>query len=120
MYSLTEKRHQQIAAILDDYSVQLSEKKCFDPVAFEMELRDALSIGYREIKSIALDLFKEPRFKLMAAYFMQNNTGGTGVASEYKQALAELYGLRSYDSPGLDSARDDFWRRTLKAGIQSE
>ena len=114
MYKLTDKRFKRAEPVLERYRKQLLEKQRFHATALERELRDLWDIGYQELKSIMIDLLRKEKFMLVAAYYMEN-TNAPGVVSEFKNTLAELYGIRLFDSSECADAQRQFWQRAFSA-----
>jgi hypothetical protein len=111
MYKLTERRRAKAEPILEKYRTQLQEKGVIDAQQFEKELRDCWNTGYQEMKDIAKQLLKISQYRFLAAYYMEHSNGmRTLVASEFKEALAHLYGVKHYDSPDRESKRRAFWK----------
>ncbi len=109
MYRLTEKRLASAEAILGKYRAELFANRCFNAQIFERELRDLWQTGYQEMKSIALQLLKNERYREVAVYYMEHSNPGTGVAAEFKRALASLYGMESFHAVERDEMRKKFW-----------
>lgn len=109
MFSLTERRMQVVSPILEMYRERLRTHGKFDARSFEDELKAALDTGYQEIKQVANQLCKQPRYRAVAVYFMENMKT-PGICSEFKTYLAREYGVDSYDyAKNRDSARDSLW-----------
>jgi hypothetical protein len=109
MYRLTEKRFSKAKSILDKYRSQLHDKGRISNPDFEEELRDCWNIGYQELKEIILELAKHNQYRFLAAYYME--MGFPGVVSEFKNKLADMYGIKIFDgNPERDSKREEFWK----------
>ena len=113
MYTLTDRRFGKIKPILETHRERFLKTGWIDTGAFERELRDTLDTGYRELKDIALALSEITRYRYIAAYYMQNQNAPAPV-SEFKDRLAELYGIKRYDHADPDGKRKKFWERATK------
>ncbi len=109
MYRLTEKRLASAETIFENYRAKLFANRCFNAQIFERELRDLWKTGYQEMKSIALQLLKNERYREVAVYYMEHSNPGTGVASEFKLPLASLYGMKLFGAPEREEMRESFW-----------
>jgi hypothetical protein len=124
MYKMTDRRLATAKPILEKYRAQLFTSHSFDTHAFERELRDAWSTGYREIKDVVTEIAKKrrrtvekdtDRYREVAAYYMQNNNGAC-VASEFQRPLAELYGITHYDANDREQKRAEYWENVFDWG----
>ena len=77
-------------------------------VDLETELRKCWKTGYRELKDIMRELSKQDYYRYLAARYME--TGYPGVVSEFQSALADVYGIESFQSAERDSKREVFWK----------
>lgn len=112
-----EKRRESAQPILENYRAKLFANRSFDAQAFERELRDLWKTGYQEMKSISLDMLKNERYREVAAYYMEHSNAGTGVAAEFKLALASLYGVKSFHAAECDDMRERFWTRVFESSL---
>lgn len=108
MPHVTARRLQKIQPILVKYREELIEKQRFNARAFESELRDTLNFQYTSIKTFVPELCKYPEHLHVAAYYLEHATS-PGPISEFKVALAKVYGVRSYHGEKADAARKLFW-----------
>ena len=109
MFRITERRLANAEAILEKYRGELFAKRSFDAQSFERELRDLWQTGYQEMKSVALQLLKNERYREIAVYYMEHSNPGTGVAAEFKVPLASVYGVKSFDGPEREQMQTRFW-----------
>jgi hypothetical protein len=112
MASLTPARLEKAKDVLESYRFQLFKTKKFDPMAFELELRELWGTGYHEMKSIAPDLLRKPRFREVAAYYMQN-INSHGITAEYQGDLAKLYGTNHLPGEEFNKKRDEYWAQVF-------
>jgi len=111
MATLTEARLKRIQPLLDLYRAELSRTQNLNTGQFETDLKDALKLGYQELKGIILDLAKRGNYVLLAARYMEG--GCPGVVSEFKATLARLYGIDHYDSDDREVKQREFWARAF-------
>ena len=110
MYKVTSRRLAKAEPILDQYRAELHRRGTIDVHAFETALRDCWNVGYKEMKDLAEHLSKIARYRYLAAYYMENSNGSRQlVAAEFKDVLAELYGLDWYDAKDREPRRKKFW-----------
>ena len=111
MYTLTEARMKLVRPVLERYRQSLIETKAFEPGDLEKELKDVLATGYREVRSIILQVFnRHERYRYVAAFYMEHISANV-VPFEFQDALAKAYGIQAYNSPELDDAAKAFWSR---------
>lgn len=121
MSRLTEDRLAVAQPILDRYRDKLRRDRFFSAHALERELSDALRLGHQEVTGVVVDLLDLPDYRLVAAYYMENVNGDTlgppdqaprapGVAAEFRDPLAKLYGAQSYEAADREVKRVEFWR----------
>jgi len=110
MYRLTEDRFEKAKPILERYRTALHNRGKFDARRLEKELRECWDTGYRQVKDIFKRLSKIPRYRYLAAYYMEHSGTGRAV-TEFWPTLTKLYGIDYYQSPMRESKREAFWRK---------
>lgn len=124
MSRLTEDRLAIARPILNRFRDKLRRDQFFSADALERELSDALRLGHQEVSGVVVDLLDLPDYRLVAAYYLENVGGDTlnppdqarrppGVAAEFRDPLARLYGVDSYDAPNLAERKAAFWRKAF-------
>lgn len=113
MYRLTEKRLSDALPILEKCRAELLSSQRFNAQRFEMELRELWDTGYRELKSIAIQLLRHKRYREIAVFYMENSNLGSGVVTEFQIPLSEVYGIKHFDAPEREAARAAFWAAAL-------
>lgn len=81
--------------------------------AFEGELRELWDLGYQEIKGVIVDLSEHGRCEQVAAYYMQHSNA-PGPVFEFKRRLAELYGIKRYDSEERVAKQNEYWNQVFE------
>jgi hypothetical protein len=109
MYKLTERRLKNAKPILERYRTELHDRGTINAGVLEKELCECWDTGLRELKDVFQQLSKGPRYRHLTAYYMEHSTGPV-VVSEFKPALAALYGIDYYNSPERERMREAFWR----------
>jgi hypothetical protein len=113
MFGLTDKRLEEAKPILEKYRDELFRSRSFNSRSLEDELRKLWKIGYQALKEPMCELVeKKDRYREVAAYYMEQPTG-PGVVEEFKQTLADLYGIRVYNDPTREQMREKYWARTF-------
>lgn len=121
MSRLTKDRLAVVLPLLDRFRDKLRRDRFFSARALERELADLLRLGHQEVTGLVVDLAGNPDYRLVAAYYMENVTGGESggwgvglqadeVVPEFRRALAALYGVASLDAPDSAVRRTEFWR----------
>jgi hypothetical protein len=113
MYRLTQKRLDAAKDILSKYRKQLFSQHSFDAGMLELELRQIWNVGYRPLKDIMIAMLAEDSFREVAAYYMQNSNA-PGPVSEFKRALAEMYGVTHYDAQDRREMQDAYWTNVFE------
>lgn len=111
MARLTDRRFEQAKPILDRYRDKLaqSQNHSFHAGFLEKELRELWRMGYQELKGVMKDLSRRPGYTHLAAYYMEHSNAGSGVAEEFKDTLAALYGVRHYHADDREEKQRAFW-----------
>jgi hypothetical protein len=110
MSRLTNRRLEKGGAILERYRAQLYARGSFNALAFEHDLRGCWNLGYRGLKGIMQDLLTRPRYRYLAAYYMERSNA-TGVVCEFQQPLANEYGIEWYHADDREEKRRAYWER---------
>lgn len=124
MSRLTPDRLATAEPVLDRYLDKLRRDRFFSAFALERELADLWRLGYQQVTGVVIDLLDDDRYRLVAAYFMENvgadvlsppDTAprATGLDPEFHAPLARLYGTASFDAADFERNRSDFWRRAF-------
>ena len=107
---MTDRRLQQAEPVLEKYRVQFVRAGRFDAGELENEIKTLFDVGYQEAKDLLSDLAKQPRYLLIAAYYMQH-IYPQGPAAEFKPVLANIYGAKSYHHADGPEKQESFWQR---------
>jgi hypothetical protein len=107
MYKLTERRLAKAKPILETYRKQLHTSGFMAASNLESELRKCWNVGYQALKGIMIDLSKLPRYRYVAARYMES--GCPGVVTEFQRTLSELYGMDSLLSRDKKAKKEAFW-----------
>ena len=110
MYRLTEKRFQKAKLILEKYRNQLHRTGQIEAGFFERELGQCWNLGYKALKGVMRDLLKEPRYRFLAAYYMEHSNA-PGVVMEFQNPLAGVYGISYYHSKDREKKKAAFWAK---------
>lgn len=124
MSRLTPDRLAAAEPVLDRYHDKLRRDRFFSAFALERELSDLWRLGYQEVAGAVIDLLDDPRYALVAAYYMENVSAdplappdaappSAGVPADYRGPLANLYGAPSFGSPDFQEKRSSFWNRAF-------
>jgi hypothetical protein len=110
MHRLDNRRLAKARPILEVYLARFEETGRIATVFFEAELRKCWGVDYQALKSIMRDLPGFPRYRHLAAHYMET-CSESGAPIEYQGVLAKLYGIASYrESPDREAKREAFWR----------
>ena len=114
MYRFTERRLSDAKPILEKHRQLLATTGEFRAAALEMQLRKLWAVGNRELKDIMIDMLRHARFRLVASYYMEH-ANCPGPVSEFKQPLAQEYGIPYYHADDREEQRAAYWHRELAA-----
>ena len=111
MAHLTEIRFAKIKSVLDRYRDTLQRTRRLEATVFERELRDTLNMGYRDLKTLIIELSEREGYEHLAARYMES--GVPGVVSEFQGRLAELYGIDHFHAPEKEQMKQAYWSRAF-------
>jgi hypothetical protein len=83
----------------------------FNAEGFEKELRKCWHTGLPQVKDIVKRLSQTPRYRYVAAYYMEHSDAGKKPLTEFWPMLSELYGVPYYQNLMRESKRKAFWRK---------
>ena len=110
---LTDRRKAQAREVFDRYTRELHDTGAIEDFKLELELRQLWDIGYQSLKGIMIDILtNHSEYEPLAAYYMERSGSGL-VVSEFKLALAKLYGLSSYHDEEREVKRVEYWKNAF-------
>ena len=128
MHRLTARRFAAVQPLLDQFRTELFARWSFNVGRLEQALREIWHVKEVELTEIMRDLLNDDRFREVAADCMEHrNTAG--VAPEFQQPLAQLYGAlsrgmhRTWRRSGRRSGSDRFRTRVgerLKSAVKND
>jgi hypothetical protein len=117
MHRLTPRRFAAAQPLLDQYRAELFARWAFNVGRLEQALREIWHVREAELGQIIRDLVNDDRYREVATYYMEHrNTAG--VAPEFEQPLAEVYGAESWYAPDLEQKRTAFWERAFQTASE--
>ena len=121
-----EREIDDAVPIFAEYLEKLKKDKGFNTHEFEMKLRRLWDCGYQTLKPIMNKLMEtDHEYAPVAAYYAEVNPGHVGntgpfykapheslcVVSEFKQALADLYGAEHFHhDQTFQVKRERYWQ----------
>ena len=99
----------KVVSVLDACHSQLAKDHMFSCRTLEHTLGTCLDIRCEDLKKFMCDLSGEGPYVYVAAFYMEN-CNSQRVETHFEQALAELYGVDSYDSIDRKKMRARFWK----------
>jgi len=101
----TESKERRAKEILDNALDRILTGKPL-PFDFEEKLKNAWNAHYTELKQPMIAMLKHKKYYLVAIKYMESQFP---MPEEFKIPLAEIYGIRYYDSPECKAARNAYW-----------